>query len=228
MSLLAITVNMESNYLKRMVDFFAVAELTISNKIISFQTRDAWDGNRAYTLRSVSRLSTNPYDYSWLMQRLDKARKSMSPIELLMRGDWFRPSVNVEPAHISCGVRQLFNLSTDGFRMVADICYREMPELTIVGYVPTDEQARNNIKTFYIFSDNVGRGAGKYVADFIKANGLGTVYDSPQRQNYNYDDPKHLIQVWIWETDALKMRDMAVEFFKKLDEPVKDWVVPVS
>lgn len=223
MSQLAITVNMESNYLKRMMDFFAAAERTISNKIISFQTRDAWDGNRAYTLRSV-----NPYDYTWLAQRLDEARKPMSHMELLVRGNWFRPSVNVEPAHISCGVRQLFNLGTDGFRMVAEICYREMPELAIVGYVPTDAQARNNIKTFYIFSDNVGRGAGKYVADFIKANGLGTVYDGPQRQNYNYDDPQHLIQVWIWETDALKMRDMAVEFFKRLDEPVKEWMVPVS
>lgn len=53
------------------------------------------------------------------------------------------------------------------------------------------------IKWTFIFSDNVSHGNGKWLADYIKKNKLGTVTASPETTNANMGDTR--IKTWIWD-----------------------------
>ena len=87
----------------------------------------------------------------------------------------------IEETEISCGVRQLSDLSIDPSDDVAEVAYEIFHE---------EEDF-----TFVLFSDIEYTGRGIALAEFIKKKGLGTIVKSRVKVNPNTGNK---IRVYIW------------------------------
>jgi hypothetical protein len=87
-----------------------------------------------------------------------------------------------------------------GVRILADIASLEKSPPLLARAISRHEALAFPYSTAnhftYIFSDNVERGNGAWLARFIKDNGLGTLTESPEVRNHNTGYTH--IQTWIW------------------------------
>lgn len=104
---------------------------------------------------------------------------------------------NVNGSDISCGVSQLYNLSTD-------------PKVNVLEVVASD------FERFVLFSDWGRKSPGETLAKYIRSNKwAGTIQaETPFRRNRNSG---HMIKVWIWEPNPNMRRWSNRSLAKRLD-----------
>lgn len=137
--------------------------------------------------------------------------------------------MNCDSVKISCGVQQIWDISTDN---VTDLCQVMMyrintlknlfksqnadlmrwkrpyfPHYETAKYILEHQVTKSLLPAVFIFSDADVFGKGIELAKYIKENKLGIVTETPSVLNAN---SYHIIRVWCWNVD----KEAYVDWFK--------------